>query len=338
MRKINLLLLLMLGAASVLPAQLLPKLGSQRAGISALTFLKIDPSPRSAALAGAQLCFGGDGYAPYWNPAAVADGEGLSIGASNTFWAAGINHSFFSVAKPVKKFGHLALSVVSLNTGAMERRTEFQPDGTGQYFYASNNAIGLTYSQKLTDYFSFGITAKYVNEILAEFTAHTAVVDLGFLYRTDWKDLSFAVMMQSFGTNSKLSGNYEGDGFNDKPVVLESYPAPTLFKLGVSMVPVKDEEKSLTVAVQLNHPNDNAENIRIGAEFEYRELLYLRAGYKINVPDQNLPVAGIGLRTRVGRHPLHFDYGVEPTRYLGWMHRVGLRFDLMKMEEREAAE
>lgn len=317
-----LLLLPFVGAA-----QLLPNLGGQRAGISALTFLKIDPSVRSAAMAGANLTLTGDVFATNWNPAGLAEEENFSVGASNTFWVAGINLAFFAVNKPTRA-GNFALSATSLNSGPMERRTEFQPNGTGEYFYATNTAVGLTYSKQLTDFFSWGATVKYVNETLAEFTAHTAVVDFGFLYRTDVKDLSFAVMMQSFGSNSRLKGDYTPTGLNPRPVVLESYPAPTVFKLAVSMVPLKTEDMSLTTIVQLNHPNDNAENIRLGLEYEYRKLLYLRAGYKINVADQVYPTAGLGLRTRVGKHPLHFDYSVDPTRYLGWIHRVGLRFTL----------
>lgn len=323
--------------APVLQGQILPRLGAQRAGISALTFLKIDPSPRSAAMASSHVSVSGDGFATYWNPAAVAELDNLTIGASNTFWVAGINHAFLSAAKPTS-IGNFALSVTSLTTGPMERRTEFQPDGTGEFFSASNTAVGLTYSQQLTDFFSYGVTLKYVNETLAEFTAHTGMVDLGFLYRTDFKDLSFAVVMQSFGTNSTLRGDVEQDGLNPKPIQLEAYPAPTLFKLGISMVPLKAEDKSLTTIVQLNHPNDNAENIRLGLEFEYRELLYLRAGYKINVADQVYPTAGIGVRTRIGKHPLHFDYAVDPTRFLGWIHRIGLTFAINKQEREDRNE
>jgi hypothetical protein len=174
-----------------------------------------------------------------------------------------------------------------------------------------------------------------VNEQLAEYVAHTGVVDLGFLYRTDWKDLSFAVAMQSFGTNSKLKGDYEPDGLNSKPVTLNSYPAPTLFKLGVSMVPWKTDDMSIIATVQLNHPSDNAENIRIGLEYEYKKLLYLRAGYKINVDDQKYPTAGVGLRSHIGKHPLTIDYAVDPTRYLGWIHRFGLTFAVNKMDRED---
>ncbi len=308
-------------------SQLLPNLGGQRAGISALTFLKIDPSVRSAGLAGANLTLTGDVFATSYNPAGLAEENDLSVGLSNTFWASGVNLSYLAASKSFSS-GNFGLTIASLNSGPMERRTEFAPNGTGEIFYVSNTAVGVSYGRKLTDFFSFGGNIRYVNESIAEYTAHTAVVDLGFLYRVDFKDLSFAVLVQNFGTNSRLAGDFQPDGLNPKPVTLESYPAPTVFKVGVSIVPWKTEDMSLTTIAQLNHPNDNAENIRLGVEYEYRKLLYLRAGYKINVPDQTYPTAGIGLRTRLGKHPLHFDYAVDPTRYLGWIHRVGLRFNL----------
>lgn len=289
-------------------------------------------------MASANVAVTGDAYSTNTNPATLADVDKFSLAASNTFWPAGINLAYFSGVMPTKKAGVFGLSVTSLTTGMMERRTEFQPDGTGQFFSASNTAVGLSYSKRLTDYFSYGVTLKYVNEQLAEYMAHTGVVDLGFMYRTDFKDLSFAVAMQSFGTNSKLKGDYEPDGLNSKPVTLGSYPAPTLFKLGVSMIPWKTEDKSLTAIIQLNHPNDNAENIRIGLEFEYKKLLYLRAGYKINVDDQVYPTAGLGVRAHIGKHPLHIDYAVDPTRYLGWIHRFGLSFAINKMEREEKHE
>ena len=310
-------------------AQLFPNLGGQRAGISALPFLKIEVSPRTAAMGGAAISNSGDAYASQWNPAALTDLKGLAFASSNTFWSAGINHAFFSASKNFKP-GIFALSVVSLSTGKMERRTEFQPEGTGQYFYASNTAAGLTYAKQLTEMFSFGVTAKYVNEQLAEYMAHAGMIDLGFLYRTDFKDLKFAVMLQSFGTNSKLKGNTAPGGFNPKPVNISSYPSPTVFQLGVSIVPWKTSDKSLTVCLQLNHPGDNAENIRIGTEFEYKNLLFIRAGYKINVRDQPFPTAGVGLRARIGRHPLQIDYSFDPTKYLGMIHRIGLSINFVK--------
>ncbi|MFK7968982.1 MAG: PorV/PorQ family protein [Bacteroidia bacterium] len=311
-------------------AQLFPPLGGQRAGISALTFLKMDLSPRSAGLGGANLTLSGDGYSVWTNPAALAETKGLTIGVANTFWAAGTNAGAFSIGKPTKA-GHLALSMSGLSSGAMEVRTEFQPNGTGELFYASYFSAGLTYSKQLTDYFRYGISLKYVREQVGNFAANTAALDLGFLYRTEFNDLSFAVQVQNFGLNSVLRGDLpDNDPFFSQSRTLEDYPAPTVFQLAVSMIPWKsaDEKQTLTTLLQLNHPNDNAENLRFGLEYAWRELLFLRAGYKLNVVDQNLPTAGFGLRSRIGRHPLRLDYAFDPSSFQGVFHRIGLAFSV----------
>src|SRR5690606_21899533 len=102
---------------------------------------------------------------------------------------------------------HIGVSLNNLNSGEMEERTEFQPLGTGREIYLNNLALGLTYSRQLSALFSAAVTVKYVYEGVAEFSNHTATVDVGFLYKTDFKDLQFAVMEQNFGGNSSLGNN-----------------------------------------------------------------------------------------------------------------------------------
>ncbi|MDP5170686.1 MAG: PorV/PorQ family protein [Bacteroidia bacterium] len=312
-----------------LHAQIFPELGAQRAGISALTFLNLDLSPRSAALAGANICLSSDAFGAALNPATLSDLKGISVAASHTFWAADIDYSFLSVAKPTSA-GVFAISLSGLNSGPMPVRTTFQPEGTGENFYAYYLTTGLSYANRLTDQFSWGTNVRYVREQLAEFRANTVVVDLGFLYNTDFKDLTFAVAIKNFGGNSTLKGSVELDtAFSNKPLNLESYPAPTVFQLGLSMVPWKnaDESQTLTAMLQLNHPNDNSENIRLGLEYAYKNLLFLRAGYKVNVKDQPFPTAGVGVRMRLGAFPFRFDYAFDQLQYLGTIHRVGLNID-----------
>lgn len=315
-------------------AQLFPNLGGQRAGISSLTFLKMEVNPRAAGLAGASVVLEGDGYSSFVNPAATDEIEGLSVAAANTFWFADINYAFLSVNQPFK-WGTMGLSISSLNSGPMEVRTVFQPNGTGEKFYANYYAAGISYSKKLTERFSWGANLKYVHEQLAELTANTGVLDIGFLYRLDVKDLRFAVLLQNFGPNSRLTGEIDDENpFGSEPVTLEAYPAPTVFKVGLSLVPWRKEDgtQSVKALFQLNHPNDNAENLRFGVEYEYRKLIFLRLGYQVNVADQNYPTAGLGIRTRIGRNPLMFDYSLTPHRFLGQVHRIGLNFTLNKAQ------
>lgn len=315
-------------------AQLFPKLGAQRAGISSLTFLNMDVSARSAGMAGANVALTGDGYSVYTNPAALVDVDKKSFALSNTIWGAGITNTYLSAVLPNKSQGVWAFTVTGLNTGALKKRTEFQPEGTGEYFYAGAYSFNATYAKVLSKMFSYGVTLKFVNETLAEYRSNTFLADLAFLYKTDYRDLKFAVYLHNFGLNSSAKGDYNSRTFNPKTFNPESYPTPTVFKIGASITAYKTEIHKITASVQLNHPGDNAENIRMGGEYNYKELFFARLGYKINVKDNIYPTGGFGVKTRIGKHPLMVDYAAEPTRYMGWMQRVALTFQLNK-EKRE---
>jgi hypothetical protein len=109
---------------------------------------------------------------------------------------------------------------------------------------------------------------------------------------------------------------------------LESYVSASVFRMGFSMVPYKRDRHSLAFDFELQHPSDNAENFRLGLEFEYLKLFFFRAGYKINVLDQNWPVFGFGVRTHIGVHTLKIDYAAVPTNHLGFQNTLGLSFTL----------
>lgn len=313
-------------------AQLLPSFGGERAGLSALSFLKNDISPRSQALAGASVALNGDAYSIYQNPAGMTDMGTTSLSMSHYFIGGGIHQSWLSGIKTLKggesAFG---LSFNMLNSGAIEERTEFQPEGTGSIIYANNMAIGLSYARKLSTQFELGLTLKYIYEQLGPYFNHTGAVDLGFLYKTDWNKLQFAVMVQNFGGNSSLSGTFLASGYNRVQTgQLEDNTLPNVFCLGVSMIPYKSGVHQLLTSVQLNHPNDNAENYRLGAEYSWRDILAVRAGYKINVQGQNWPTFGFGIRYTMGGHPVYVDYSMNPTNNFGFQQNVGLRIQLNK--------
>lgn len=319
---------LLMGLASAASGQVFPSLGGQRAGISALTFLKVDVNPRSAALGGASLCLTGDAYSPATNPAALAEAEGTTAAVATSRWMGGVNFGYASVGKTMK-FGSLALSAQGFSSGAMEVRTEFQPNGTGEVFYASGAKVAATYSKRLTDMFSYGVTAGLVYESLNQMKAYTPVVDLAFLYQTDFRDLRFAVMLQNFGPNTSLRGTVPQDSvFPGRTRSIDQYPAPTVFRLGLSATAWEDtvSNQKLTANLQLSHPNDNAESLHFGLEYAWKNLLMLRAGYKLGVKDQSYPTAGVGLRTRMGGSQMRIDYAFEPFTYTGVSHRLGLQW------------
>lgn len=315
--------------------QLIPNFGGQRRGASTLSFLKNDMSPRSTALSGASVALDVDGYSIFNNPAAIADQKTFAAAISNYSLGAGIQQSFASAILPRKnQLSAFGFSLNMLNSGAMEIRTEFQPEGTGERFFVTNLAAGFSYAAQLSDMFSAGVTLKYIYEQIETFSNSTVAADVSFLYKTDFKSLKFAVMVQNFGGNSSLNGDGLAVDFNrnNSALFTEEYTVPTLFSLGASMIPWEKEHQSIRVAAQLNHPNDNSENYRLGVEYQYREIVYFRGGVKLNVKSQPFPTFGFGLRHRIGGHPFMIDYAANPTDFLGVLHTVGLSFVFNKME------
>jgi hypothetical protein len=227
---------------------------------------------------------------------------------------------------PVKA-GTFYTNVHMLNMDAEKVRTEFAPQGTGEYFSAYSMAAEVGYARNLSRQFSIGVGLKYIREQLAQYAANGVAADIGFLYQTDWRNLRFGAALQNFGTNSTMTGNYSPDLLqNGTTTKTEGYPAPTLFKMGASFDALRREEHLITVHAQLNHPNDNSENIRLGAEYVWADILSLRAGFKIGVKTEPYPAFGMGYKFGFGGHVLKLDYGVNPTQYLGFMHSVGLTF------------
>lgn len=323
-------LLMGLGAS----AQILPNFGGQRAGLSSLTFLKNETNPNALGMAGSGTALSASPFSGSTNPGALAHLNESSIAVSNIILGNDVHQSY--VAYNHKLVGESVITghINSMNSGWMKERTEFQPNGTGRSFAVSSTELGVSFSSRLTDFFSFGVQASYVNEVIADFVNHSAVVDVGFLYTTDLKDLQFAAVIQHFGGNSSISGDEIPVEYNRGEVDVNEYTAPTVFKLGFSMVPYTDEKHSLLVSGEINHPNDNAENVRLGVEWTMAKLLKLRAGYQLAVKGKNLPTAGLSYKYHFGTKPLWIHYAFVPSTWMGNWHQIGVSLAFKKMEER----
>jgi len=310
-------------------AQLFPNLGGSRVGISALTFLKNDISPRSVGMGGANVTLSGNAFGAAQNPAQAAEAKGFAVGASDLAYGGGLHHSLATALIPIKNAGNLYTQVHTLNMGPEKVRTEFAPQGTGETFQNYSLSAEVGYARNLSNRFSIGVGLKFVREQLAQYAANGVGADVGFLYRTDWRNLRFGACLQNFGTNSTLKGNYSPDLLQTgTSTFTEGYPAPTLFKMGASMDAYTAQDHLITVHAQLNHPNDNAENLRFGTEYIWANMLMLRTGIKLGVKTERYPTFGLGFRFGFGGHNLQADYGINPTRYLGLMHSFGLSFSL----------
>ncbi|MFZ0391198.1 MAG: PorV/PorQ family protein [Calditrichia bacterium] len=310
---------------------------------AAAQFLKIGVGPRAVALGGSFSGLANDASALYWNPAGAVWINGGHFQAMHNEWFADINHEFLGLVVPFSPAGSFGLSMISLTAPEMEQTTIEQPDGTGIYFDVQDIAIGLTYSRKLTERFSFGLTGKYVQQRIFNETATTLALDLGGMLRTGFYGMKLGIAMNNFGGKLRMQGRDLLVSYDDQPglggnpltsaaLETQEWPLPTSFRIGLAVDLIgpgegfiQREAQRLTLLADGYNVNDAAETMSLGLEYSWNEYFFLRGGYRIN-HDLETFSAGTGIQVPLQRWMLQADYAISSMGDLGYIHRMGLGF------------
>jgi hypothetical protein len=321
-KTIYILFLFIVIAFSDSDAQLFPVLGGQRAGISTAQFLKIGVGGRASALGESFVAISDDASALYWNPAGLAQFKTDEVIFSHNIWLVDINHDFLGAVYHLDSDNTFGISLTSLSMEKMPVTTEFAPFGNGEYFGFSDIALSVSYARKMTEQFSFGGTVKYIEETLDKLKMRGVMLDIGTYYRTGLGSTRFAVTVSNFGAELAPDGEIVLIG-KRKNSEWQSFAPPTIFRIGFAFEPYQDEDHSVTTSIQLNHPNDNSENVSLGVEYSWERMLFLRGGYKINVDEQNYSFgAGVNVPIIIAQFTL--DYAFANFERLGSAHRFSI--------------
>lgn len=264
-----------------------------KVGTTAGQFLKIGPGARALGMGGTYVGVSDDIYAIYYNPAGVAINKGNGqVAFNHTQWLADVNYDFAAASINVESLGTLFISVTSLRVPEEKVRTFEYPEGNGQFWDASSVSFGVGYARSLTDRFSIGFQAKYIQESIWSSSASGFALDIGTYYITPFNDLVIGASISNFGTKMQLDGkdiqiNYDPDGNlstgpNNVPanLAMDQYDLPLTFRIGFAMDVVKTRYIRIKTALDATHPNDNAEYLNVGLELAYDELFFIRGGYK----------------------------------------------------------
>jgi hypothetical protein len=322
MKKIILIIFISLISFAESNAQLFPVLGGQRAGISTAQFLKIGVGGRASALGDAFVAIADDASSLYWNPAGMVQFRKDQVLFSHNTWIADINHDFLGGVYHLDETNAIGASITALSMPKMKVTTEFAPFGTGEYFGFQSLAASISYSRKMTDKFSFGGTIRYVEETMDKLKMRGIMIDLGTFYWTGLGSSRFAVTVTNFGNQMAPDGEVVLVG---KRTVSEwqSFSPPTMFRIGFAFEPYETNEHKVTTAIQLNHPNDNSENVVTGVEYTWNKMVFLRGGYKFNVEEQNYSF-GAGINVPIAIAEFNFDYAFTNFTRLGTAHRFSI--------------
>ncbi|MFC2088043.1 PorV/PorQ family protein [Calditrichota bacterium] len=286
-------------------------------GTSGAQFLKIPIGAQSAALGGAVTGIVDDANAVFWNPAGLSKVKSNAVHFSYMRWFDMFDVNAAAFVRNFESIGTFGIGILVFKTDKMEITTENEPNGTGRFFDAQDISLGLSYSRFLTDYFSAGITLKYIHQRIWDETANGIAFDVGTQYQVEFQNLIIAMSMTNFGADMKMEGpdlsvKYDPDQFLQNRLIpsnyeTEYYPLPLNFQFGLSFDVFDSRYLKIRGSVDAVHPNDNNERIQFGAETAVFDRLYLRGGYKLNHDDEDLNF-GAGFRSNFGTFLIKIDY------------------------------
>jgi hypothetical protein len=284
--------------------------GQYKGGTTAAQFLKIGQGSRAVGMGEAYVAMSDDASGLYWNPGGISRASGAQLMFGYTNWIADMDLNFFGIIAPLYGVGTVGVAITSLTMNDMLVRTEEEPDGTGERFSPSMLAMQLSFGRNLTDRFSIGFNAKYIQEQIWHMQASTMAIDVGTLFRTQFKDMRLGMSISNYGGDMQMSGRdalvrhdpeENAEGNNDQiPAnqAVEAWDLPLLFRVGVALDVLEMGVSKLTIAADALHPNDNYESINLGAEFNVMDRFFLRGGYKSPFVETNSAVASSNIETR----------------------------------------
>ena len=309
--------------------------GGQRNGTAGASQLMIPVGARGIAMGGSTLANSYGLEALFWNPANLAriDEFSTNVLVSHMEHIADIGVEYGAFSTDIESFGSLAFSIKSLAVGDIPITTVESPDGTGAIFSPEFLTIGLTYSRMLSDRISVGLTTNVVSEVIDRVDATGLAFNVGVTYSdfANLNGLNIAFVMKNIGPQMKFDGSgllisaQNPDLNRDEElykVDAAPFELPSTLELGLSYVYDVNEQNALQFAGLFANNNFYGDELKLGLEYGYDNLLFLRAGYStaydmdsdFNAYGLN---AGFGLEYDMGGVDLRVDYAYRAVQYEG---------------------
>lgn len=275
----------------------------------------------------------------FWNPSQLAFIErDYEIALNHTRGIADINYNAIGAAINLFDFGVLGFSLLAMDYGVFYTTVRAANEQgyieTGEFSPTAFSA-GASFSQRISNRFSYGVHVKYVRQNLGEAWVSTAgdslndpnltlekrkyeqgtfALDVGAYYDFLYNGIKFGAVLQNISRELR----YEN----------EQFPLPFAISFGVTIEPFQliygdDPIHSLILAFETRHPRDFGEKIKFGAEYHFSDLFTARFGYLMNYDERNW-TAGVGVRQEVSGVPLKVDYAFQPFGILGDVHYISI--------------
>lgn len=281
-------------------------------------FLKLDPSPRTASLAGSFVAGNEDPNVIFYNPAGIATLKETPVSFSFVKHLLDVNMAALSASHNIEGLGRFGAGIQYINYGSFNEVTE---DGikTGE-FRVADFAMTLGYSNFLDSNFTYGVNAKFIYSGIQERSSTALAFDIGLLYQIPESNLSFGFSILNLG--SQIKAYYETK--EDLPLDI---------RLGFAKQFTGVPLKFYFSFNQLNENNDDFlsrfKNFTFGGEIRLSKVLKARLGYNSRLHKDlkigtTAGLAGLNLGLGITAGNYIVDYSFTSLGPVGSMHRFGV--------------
>lgn len=296
--------------------------GTVRLGSAGAQELLLPIGARGYALGGAMVANVTGVEATFWNPAGVSLQPGTEVMFSRMPYFAGINTNFVGISTELTDIGHIAVAAKIVDIGEIQETTESQPEGTGTVFSPTLSVIGITFAREMTHQVSFGITANYINERIAEVSANSISFDFGFMFDPRWNGVTLGIAVKNIGPDVRFTGrgfDLTSSTLGNRQVRSRNAGAelPSHVVMGLSYKPQMEGLHS--VSLNGNYQSNNfSQDLWIGGvEYGYDDKYFLRGAF--NYSDQQDYILGLsfgaGVAIELEETVLVFDASWRDTEF-----------------------
>ncbi len=252
--------------------------------------LQITSGASQSGRAGTGIMSADNGFVIWDNAAAGLLNENRSISVNQNFWI--FDTSLTTVAYTYPKGNHhIGLGVKYLDYGEFERR-----DNTGVLigeYHPVDIQMTLNWGFRLAPDHYIGANGSFIYEKLDTATAAGASFDFGYIYKSPLR-----------GTSIYLSAKHLG-GTNEMEE--ENIDLPFTVDAGVTNV-IEMESFVINTDLKAVQEIDNDLKAAFGVEAGFRELFFLRTGYKFNHDSEEFSF-GAGVKLEM----IDIDYAYIPA-------------------------
>ncbi|MBN1897905.1 MAG: PorV/PorQ family protein [Spirochaetes bacterium] len=286
------------------------------------SFLQIVPGGRGPGVGDAVCSLDESAESVFFNPAGIASVNDLNLALGYSKWLDTLNYSSLAFSMPVKDLFTLGIGFIGLFYGSFPVITQDSAGNlaeTGNSATASDIAFNITLARHITKTTTLGVTTKYISEKIENEKSDIIAFDIGLIDKLFVLDpvIGKASSPVNLGMAViNLSGKSQ--------FISKSYSLPMTLKIGVNytFLGMEKQHRGLFLLDVVKAVDDNAK-LNMGLEYNYKETVLLRLGYKIGADLDNISM-GIGFQHSLGDLHMGIDYSLVPFGDLGNTHRMGL--------------